>query len=107
MIISCDKNYNYARVLKKVFYRSDMSTTKASKSLDIAEEIRKLNLRNSGEPLFKLFIITRVIIDNFTFLFLEYWTREPNLWGTLSDWDINYVNENPGCTKEEAHRNRT
>ncbi|CAG8604756.1 1104_t:CDS:2 [Ambispora gerdemannii] len=59
-----------------------MSTTKASKSLDIAEEIRKLNLRNS-----------------------EYWTRDPNLWGTLSDWDIHFINENPGCTREEAHRN--
>ncbi|CAG8676439.1 9_t:CDS:10, partial [Acaulospora morrowiae] len=71
-----------------------MSTTKASKSLDIAEEIRKLNLRNSGEPLFKLFIITRNIgLANQTF------------GGTVSDWDIHYVNENPGCTKEEAHRN--
>src|SRR6185312_14760883 len=101
MIISCDKNYNYAR-LKKNFFLSVRYVN--YKSFDIAEEIRKLNLRNSGEPLFKLFIITRVIIDNFTFLFLEYWTREPNLWGTVSDWDIHYVNENPGCTKEEAHR---
>ncbi|CAG8535731.1 2200_t:CDS:2 [Paraglomus occultum] len=27
--------------------------------------------------------------------------------GTLSDWGIHYINENPGCTntKEEAHRN--
>ncbi|RHZ79499.1 hypothetical protein Glove_144g124 [Diversispora epigaea] len=29
----------------------------------------------------------------------------PKRLGNLSDWDIHFINENPGCTKEEAHRN--
>ncbi|CAJ0832353.1 6677_t:CDS:10 [Entrophospora sp. SA101] len=33
-----------------------------------------------------------------------YWGRSPNTWGSLSDWDIYFIDQIPGCSKEEAHR---
>ncbi|RHZ51734.1 hypothetical protein Glove_471g8 [Diversispora epigaea] len=79
------KNEPFASVMlllplcKKFLYPSNMSTAKFP---NIAKEIRNLNLQN-----------------------YVYWSRDPNVWGNLSDWDIHFINENPGCTKEEAHRN--
>ncbi|CAJ0640116.1 13_t:CDS:2 [Entrophospora sp. SA101] len=34
----------------------------------------------------------------------DYWNRNPNSWGSLSDWDIYYINHTPGSTKMKAHR---
>ncbi|GBC17023.2 C2H2-type zinc finger transcription factor [Rhizophagus irregularis DAOM 181602=DAOM 197198] len=28
----------------------------------------------------------------------EYWNRNPASWGSISDWDIYYINQVPGCT---------
>ncbi|CAG8490423.1 1668_t:CDS:1, partial [Paraglomus brasilianum] len=30
---------------------------------------------------------------------------DPNSWGCLSDWEIQFIEEIPGCTRNEAHRN--
>nr|CAG8524154.1 554_t:CDS:2 [Entrophospora candida] len=34
----------------------------------------------------------------------DYWNRNPNSWGSLSDWDIYYINHTPGSTKMKAHQ---
>ncbi|PKC67775.1 hypothetical protein RhiirA1_393419 [Rhizophagus irregularis] len=34
----------------------------------------------------------------------EYWNRNPASWGSISDWDIYYINQVPGCSKGQAHR---
>ncbi|CAG8577834.1 4412_t:CDS:2, partial [Diversispora eburnea] len=33
-----------------------------------------------------------------------YWKRDPLLWGSVSDWDIYYINRVPGASKQQAHR---
>ncbi|CAI2190648.1 19235_t:CDS:10, partial [Funneliformis geosporum] len=34
-----------------------------------------------------------------------YWSRNPSSWGCLSDWDVQFIEETPGCTRDESHRN--
>ncbi|CAB4375951.1 unnamed protein product [Rhizophagus irregularis] len=34
-----------------------------------------------------------------------YWSRNPSSWGCLSDWDVHFIEETPGCTRDESHRN--
>ncbi|CAI2181738.1 11046_t:CDS:10 [Funneliformis geosporum] len=34
----------------------------------------------------------------------DYWNRNPTLWGSISDWDMYYINQIPGCSKRQAHR---
>ncbi|CAI2170877.1 3491_t:CDS:2 [Funneliformis geosporum] len=43
-------------------------------------------------------------IKNLNLQHPTYWSRSPNTWGSLSDWDIYFVDQIPGCSKEEAHR---
>ncbi|CAG8637914.1 4486_t:CDS:2 [Funneliformis mosseae] len=34
---------------------------------------------------------------------IDYWEREPGAWGSVSDWDIYYINNVPGVSKAQAH----
>ncbi|CAG8652053.1 1666_t:CDS:2, partial [Funneliformis caledonium] len=34
---------------------------------------------------------------------IDYWEREPGSWGSVSDWDIYYINNVPGVSKAQAH----
>ncbi|CAG8661085.1 12946_t:CDS:10 [Funneliformis mosseae] len=34
----------------------------------------------------------------------DYWNRNPTSWGSISDWDMYYINQIPGCSKRQAHR---
>ncbi|RHZ69854.1 hypothetical protein Glove_277g16 [Diversispora epigaea] len=36
--------------------------------------------------------------------YADYWKRDPLLWGSVSDWDIYYINRVPGASKQQAHR---
>ncbi|CAJ0643476.1 2772_t:CDS:2 [Entrophospora sp. SA101] len=40
---------------------------------------------------------TSVMVPN------DYWNCNPNSWGSLSDWDIYYINHTSGSTKMKAH----
>ncbi|PKK61481.1 hypothetical protein RhiirC2_718386 [Rhizophagus irregularis] len=33
-----------------------------------------------------------------------YWSSDLNSWGSVSDWDVYFIDKTPGCTKDEAHR---
>ncbi|CAB5358950.1 unnamed protein product [Rhizophagus irregularis] len=33
-----------------------------------------------------------------------YWSSNLNSWGSVSDWDVYFIDKTPGCTKDEAHR---
>ncbi|CAG8512523.1 12196_t:CDS:10 [Ambispora leptoticha] len=43
-------------------------------------------------------------IENLDLQHPTYWSRNPNIWGSLSDWDIYFIDKVPGCNKREAHR---
>ncbi|RHZ79500.1 hypothetical protein Glove_144g125 [Diversispora epigaea] len=43
-------------------------------------------------------------IENLKLQHPTYWSRNPNIWGSLSDWDIYFIDKVPGCNKREAHR---
>ncbi|KAF0377351.1 hypothetical protein F8M41_012637 [Gigaspora margarita] len=33
-----------------------------------------------------------------------YWSNDLNSWGSVSDWDVYFIDKTPGCSKDEAHR---
>ncbi|CAI2184879.1 7124_t:CDS:2 [Funneliformis geosporum] len=36
-------------------------------------------------------------------LSIDYWERGSHMWGSVSDWDIYYINSIPGVSKAQAH----
>ncbi|CAG8725910.1 13525_t:CDS:1, partial [Cetraspora pellucida] len=33
-----------------------------------------------------------------------YWSSDLNSWGSVSDWDVYFIDKTPECTKDEAYR---
>ncbi|CAG8742849.1 3246_t:CDS:10 [Dentiscutata erythropus] len=44
------------------------------------------------------------LVESLNLCHTAYWIRDPNSGRSLIDWDIYFIETNPGCTKEEAHR---
>ncbi|CAB5359981.1 unnamed protein product [Rhizophagus irregularis] len=81
-----------------------MSTPTIIATENLVEKMESWGLHHASKLLLKTSIITKKQLQYLCFLFLAYWSSDLNSWGSVSDWDVYFIDKTPGCTKDEAHR---